>query len=326
MGSRTISIVIPTQNKLRSLVKTLASIEKIDPAGIEFEVIVVDDASDDETNRWLNNYRPGFPIQRLRNARKQGPAYARNRGYRQASGEILLFLDDDNVCDPRLIEAHMVHHSAGEDVVVVGRCLYHPDLRRNALTRWFDAQHMRHTSETCPPTRFATNNLSLSRSLFERVGLFDESFTCVGLEDVEMGMRLAQMPGCVVRYDPRALTYHYHDQSLRDYMRKAEAAGAQNLGILASKYPAQIRAGALGWLVSTPTDGWMEAAVRALLSLPGATLVLIPLAEMELGSMLNRALVKYLLASSMLRGYRRSLAASRPHTANSQDTRQDETK
>ncbi len=59
MRSRTLSIVIPTHNKCRSLMRTLASLERIDPADTEFEVIVVDDASNDETDRWLGSYRPG---------------------------------------------------------------------------------------------------------------------------------------------------------------------------------------------------------------------------------------------------------------------------
>lgn len=164
MRSRTISIVIPTHNKSRSLMRTLASLERIDAAGAEFEVIVVDDASNNDTDSWLANYRPGFPIQRLRNARKDGPASARNRGFRRASGETLLFLDDDMECGPTLVEAHMAHHGSGEHVAVVGRALYHPDLRRSALTRYFDAQHLRHASPLCPPTRFASNDLSLSRS------------------------------------------------------------------------------------------------------------------------------------------------------------------
>jgi glycosyltransferase involved in cell wall biosynthesis len=308
MRSRTVSIVIPTHNKCRSLIRTLASLERIDQAEAEFEVIVVDDASNDDTDSWLASYRPGFPLQRLRNAPKDGPASARNRGSRRASGEILLFLDDDMECDARLAEAHMAHHGSGEDVAVVGRALYHPDLKRSALTRYFDTQHMRHASTLCPPARFASNNLSLSRSLFERAGLFDESLICVGLEDVELGIRLTKIPGRVLRYEPRACAYHFHDQSLRDYTRKAEAAGAKNLVVLASKWPAELDKGALGWLVSRPTDGWVKIAVRALLSLPGVEHVLLPLAETAPGTLLNRILVKYLLASSMLRGYRRSLA------------------
>jgi glycosyltransferase involved in cell wall biosynthesis len=305
---KTISIVIPTQNKCHSLVRTLASLERIDPAGSRFDVIVVDDASTDETESWLARYRPVFPIRCVRNLRKQGPASARNRGSRLANGEILLFLDDDMDCEPGLVEAHMAHHQSAEDVAVVGRVFYHPDLRRSALTRYFDAQHRGHASPLCSPARFASNNLSLSRALFERVGHFDESFTCVGLEDVELGMRLAGIPGCMLRYEKRALAYHYHDQSLRDYVRKVDDAGAKNLPILAVKYPEELGTGALGWLVDGSTDSRTRMVVRALLSLPGLAHVLIPLAEIAPEGIANRVVVKYLLASSMLRGYRRSRA------------------
>ncbi len=306
--SRTVSIVIPTRNKCRSLMRTLASLERIDLTKAEFEVVVVDDASNDGTDSWLADYRPGFQLRRLRNDPQVGPASARNRGSRLANGEILLFLDDDMVCDAKLAEAHMAHHESGEGVAVVGRSLYHPELKRSALTHYFDAQHLRHGSPLCPPPRFASNNLSLSRSLFERAGQFDKSLSCVGLEDVELGIRLMQIPGCVLRYEPRAFAYHYHDQSLRDYTRKVETAGAKNLAILASKWPAELDKGALGWLVAKPSDGWPKIAVQTLLSVPGVNHLLLPLAETAPGTFLNRILVKYLLASSMLRGHQRSLA------------------
>lgn len=309
---KTISIVIPTQNKCRSLARTLASLERIDAAGGRFDVIVVDDASTDETEGWLARYRPQFPIRRVRNACKAGPARARNRGSALAEGDIVLFLDDDMECEPGLVDAHMAHHGSGEDVAVVGRVLYHSDLRRSALTRYFDAQHRGHASALCPPARFASNNLSLSRALFDRVGLFDDSFSCVGLEDVELGLRLARVPGCRLRYEKQALAYHYHDQSLRDYVRKVDEAGAKNLPILASKYPAELGTGALGWLVAGPTDSATRMAVRALLSVPGLARVLIPLAELAPEGRANRLVVKYLLASSMLRGYRRSRARFLP--------------
>lgn len=308
---KTISIVIPTQNKCRSLARTLASLERIGAASGKFDVIVVDDASTDDTDGWLARYRPVYPIRRVRNVCKAGPASARNRGFSLAQGDVLLFLDDDMECDPGLIDAHMAHHGAAEEVAVVGRVLYHPELRRSALTRYFDAQHRGHASPLCPPARFASNNLSLSRALLERVGRFDDSFTCVGLEDVELGMRLARVPGCKLRYEKRALAYHYHDQSLRDYVRKVDDAGAKNLPILASKYPAELGTGALGWLVAGSTDSGTRRVVRALLSVPGIARLLLPLAEIAPEGLANRIVVKYLLASSMLRGYRRSRAGSR---------------
>lgn len=310
MQSITVSIVIPTHNKCRSLMRTLASLERIRPAGTEFEVIVVDDASDDGTGLRLGSYRPSFPFKLILNDRNHGPAWARNRGAIQACGEILLFLDDDMECSADLLEAHMGHHRSRHDVAVVGRVLYHPEIRRSALTRYFDAQHMRHASPLCPPARLSTNNLSLPRSLFERVGRFDETFTCVGLEDVELGLRLGRVPKCSVRYEPRAWAWHYHEQSLRDYMQKAEDAGRQNLPILVSNYHAELASGALGWLVG-PAGSTAKTAVRAVLSIPGVAPVLVPLTEMAPGDRLNRIMVKYLLASSMLRGYGRARQAAR---------------
>jgi glycosyltransferase involved in cell wall biosynthesis len=310
MLSRRLSVVVPTHNKRRSLMKTLASLEQCDRAGRDIEVIVVDDASKDGTGTHLDGLQIGLPCKRLRNEQGLGPAASRNLGARQSAGELLLFLDDDMVCEPGLIRAHLVHHAFCADVAVVGRALYHPDLKRTALTRFFDAQHLRHSSPTCPPLRFSSNNVSLSRSLFERVGGFDESFACVGLEDIDLGMRLTQVPGCVIRYEPEACAYHFHDQSLRDYMRKIEEVGAHNLPLLAAKSNVDLGRSPLGWLLPQPGDDAVRRIVRAVLLIPGADALLVPLVERVPGRRINRAVIKYLFASSILRGFRRSQAAA----------------
>jgi glycosyltransferase involved in cell wall biosynthesis len=88
-----ISVVIPTRNRLPLLRHAIDSVAGQSVPG--WEVVVVDDASDDETWSWLErlNDRRVRPIRLDRHSER---SVARNRGLREARGEFVLFLDDDD--------------------------------------------------------------------------------------------------------------------------------------------------------------------------------------------------------------------------------------
>src|SRR5262249_31588358 len=87
------SVIIPTYNRAGRISHCLEAM-RTQESGCEFEIIVVDDGSTDETLRVLQR----FSEVRIISQSNAGPAAARNRGVREASGEIVLFTDDD--CEP----------------------------------------------------------------------------------------------------------------------------------------------------------------------------------------------------------------------------------
>ncbi len=106
-----ISVVIPTHNRWHLLQRTLAG--ALAQEGVEVEVIVVDDGSEDETPRRLAELRDPRLIV-VRNEQAQGVARARNRGLEQASGRWIAFLDDDDLWSPRKLRAQL--DAPGADV------------------------------------------------------------------------------------------------------------------------------------------------------------------------------------------------------------------
>ena len=101
------SIVIPTYNKLAHLKATLESMEALDHARESFEIVVVDDGSDDGTAPFLSGARFNFGLRVLRHEKNRGRAAARNSGIRQARGRVVVFLDDDMDVTPGLLTAHL---------------------------------------------------------------------------------------------------------------------------------------------------------------------------------------------------------------------------
>ncbi len=87
-----VSVIIPTYNRAATVLGAVQS--ALDQTYPSIEVIVVDDGSTDDTAERLSTFLPRIKLLRQKNA---GPSAARNNGARHASGEILAFLDSDDV-------------------------------------------------------------------------------------------------------------------------------------------------------------------------------------------------------------------------------------
>jgi hypothetical protein len=88
-----VTVVIPTRNRLHLLREAIESVERQSLS--DWELVVVDDASEDDTPKWLEGQRDPR-IRPVRLDRHSERSAARNRGLREARGETVLFLDDDD--------------------------------------------------------------------------------------------------------------------------------------------------------------------------------------------------------------------------------------
>jgi len=95
------SIVIPTWQRADMLREHLRALES--QSSRDFEVVIVCDGEDAATRVVAESSQTNFPIQWLFHRENQGLAAARNTGASAASGEFLLFLDDDVTPDPNLL-------------------------------------------------------------------------------------------------------------------------------------------------------------------------------------------------------------------------------
>jgi GT2 family glycosyltransferase len=216
----TVSVIVPTFNRRASLERLLEGLARQTYPVEAIEVVVVDDGSTDGTREWLDAAR--FPY-RLRpfSQNHGGPAEARNRGVAEATGELLVFLDDDVLPDARVIESHVTSHR-DRDTVVIGPMLPPTDWSRPAWIRWeedklvavYDA--MASGRWPCTPRQFFTANASLPRDRFRQSGGFDTRFRRA--EDVELGYRLSDA-GMRFVFEPIARVWHYPVRSFASWQR-----------------------------------------------------------------------------------------------------------
>jgi glycosyltransferase involved in cell wall biosynthesis len=135
------------------------------------EVVVVDDASTDDTARIAERY----PVKLIRHDTSGGAAVARNRGAREASGEILFFTDHDCLIQPGAVDRAVDALRREGDVIVGGTYTLVPyDSQRFSAS--FQSLHV-HYFETKhrEPDYVAAHALAVSRELFLRVGGFEEA-------------------------------------------------------------------------------------------------------------------------------------------------------
>jgi glycosyltransferase involved in cell wall biosynthesis len=228
----TVSVVVPTYNRLARLRRVLAALDAQTYPCERFEVIVVSDGSTDGTDDHLAMASSRFELVSISQA-NQGPAVARNRGVESARGAIVLFVDDDVVATPRLIEEHVQSHDAHiGDSVVIGPMITPPGFAMRPWVAWEQSmlykQYDAMNAGVYAPTfrQFYTGNASLPRHRFLDAGGFDARFRRA--EDVELAYRLDRA-GVKWVWNPDAVGHHYADRPFESWLRTARDYGTNDV-------------------------------------------------------------------------------------------------
>ena len=208
MASEIISVIVPTYNKAAVLTQTLRGLSQQQGLDVEWEIIIVDDGSTDNTATVLWDNAGSVNFQLLTQVNR-GAGAARNLGAARARGSILLFLDADIVPSPTLVAVHVREQmSRPAEKLVQGRVRQWQAARRPISYDVFAGSFDFGPEERQLPFRCGiTQNLSIRRDRFARLSGFDE--TLRRGEDIEFAYR-ASKAGLQLRYQPQALAYHNH--------------------------------------------------------------------------------------------------------------------
>lgn len=238
-----ISLIIPTHNKLALLRRTLASLERQTIPFAGFEVVVIDDGCTDETPAYLAGYTGPLKLRGVRNPANRGRAAARNAGLRVAGGELVVFLDDDMEVVPEFLAAHRAFHAGAAETggarVGIGNVVNAPEVTDSPIVRYMSTRGAQKIQGrgALPWKYFSTNNASVRRVDLDRVGLFDEEFVTYGFEDLELGYRLHASGGLPLGFVDGARSLHIHYHHLEDVLNKKFLSGRSSLAILFRKHP-----------------------------------------------------------------------------------------
>ncbi|MCC6141056.1 MAG: glycosyltransferase [Nitrospira sp.] len=217
----TCSIVIPVWNKLELTRQCLIA---LGPATeeVSFELIVVDNHSTDGTPAFLASL--GGDVRIISNDDNLGFAKACNQGASVASGEYLVFLNNDTIPLKGWLSALVEEVKANPDVAVVGSKLLYQNgtvqhagvaIDRHNLTPYhiyngFAADHPA-VNKRRELNAVTAACLLIRRSVFAELGGFDEGFRN-GFEDIDLCLKVREKRGRIV-YQPRSVLYHLESQT-----------------------------------------------------------------------------------------------------------------
>lgn len=221
----TISIIIPTHNRGRSLARTVQSALLLDYPAELFEVVVVDNASTDDTEarvRELQARQTGGPELHYVAEKRLGLHYARHAGFHRAKGELLLFTDDDATFSAGWLTAYAEAFATHPDLEAAGGpvrpCWEQPPPRW--LVEFIGDQPMfPYLSLMEPHEEFRMGadcyffgvNMAVRRRVFAWTGFHPELVGTQTIGDGEAGLMadIVRAHGWKIGYVPGALVYHH---------------------------------------------------------------------------------------------------------------------
>jgi glycosyltransferase involved in cell wall biosynthesis len=205
-----ISVIIPACNSGKTLTKALGSIYKNNFQ--DFEVIIVDDGSIDNTKEVVKN----FPITYIALERNRGSAFARNKGVSLAKGDIFLFIDADVEIKEDLLCYIDEQFKRFEWDAISGVFSKEPKIKNIFLL--FQSTLSNHNFSKTDFT-FSGHLAAIRKTVFNRLNGFDERIKGATVEDFELSQRLIAS-GYKCKTDIKMAAYHNNNFTLRSLLRR----------------------------------------------------------------------------------------------------------
>lgn len=232
-----VSFIICTYNRASYLEDTLSSLLEFSNADFDYELVVIDNNSDDHSAQVVKGYREvalnrGTELHYFKET-KQGLSHARNRGIREANAGCLVFFDDDIRATKSLIPTWCTFFDQNPKALAAGGKIHvqfdapRPEWMSHFLLPLLGHHDLGDKAKTYPPGKYPFGgNMGFRKSIFEKTGLFNTELGRKGselnaAEEKELFQRIRDL-SIPIHYLPDAFLYHRVDSSrLRTgYIRK----------------------------------------------------------------------------------------------------------
>jgi glycosyltransferase involved in cell wall biosynthesis len=213
------TIQLCTYNRSALLERVLDACFEQTIAADAYEVVLVNDGSTDDTAAVIERARTRATCAFVAiDQPNSGLAKGRNTGIARASGEHIIFIDDDVLPLPTFVAEHMRSHDAHPNDIVRGGAINVESFDELPVPLW--------TIKDYSGNFFWTTNVSVPLATIREIGGFNESFSEYGWEDIDVGLRL-RLRGVKATFNPKALVYHWKPRprsgNVEKMVRQAQA-------------------------------------------------------------------------------------------------------
>ncbi len=228
MENLSASIVIPAYNAEKTIDLCLESLTRQQGLNTSLEILIVDDGSTDTTVQHIEKFQQkklpnNISIRFFLQKTNQGPAMARNRGAKEALGDVILFTDSDCEVEIDWVKQMLAPFSSKEVSGVKGAYkTRQPELIAKLSQAEFDSRYQLLAKQEKIDVLF-TYAAAIKKSVFWQVGGFDTSFPKADNEDTDLSYKIAK--NHTIIFNPKAIVYHQHPASLKEYLKKKFSRG-----------------------------------------------------------------------------------------------------
>lgn len=230
------SVIIPVFNQKKSIRIVLESLKYQTISKDEYEIIVVDDCSNENIEEEVTRYSNDHDIKYIRHLQNKGVSAVRNTGACKAKNDVLIFSDGDRVLSKNFVSEHIKCH-LNNNSIVVGEIVelfadishVEPDVfihelftnKYRRLMRYYNYTECvfnifndaGETESNLPWIAFVAGNSSIRKIKYDELNGYDEKFTAWGMENLEFGYR-ALRNGLKYIFAKKAVSIHiYHTNS-----------------------------------------------------------------------------------------------------------------
>jgi glycosyltransferase involved in cell wall biosynthesis len=234
-----ISIIIPTFNRSNYLLKILEKL-KINLLNFKnFEIIVCDSYSKDNTIVKINNFKNNnlfLPIRYL-NIKKNIHSLKRNIGIKSARGKYIIFLDDDCFPEKFFVKNFYNLLTRNSNNIYCGTVKYPQQQLKKNFVKYRQSRHfiMKNTfvnkNDFLPASQIVTMNMAFKKKIFIKNNFFfNENFNRYGFEDYELAFRLVNNKFKIIKSNP--VIYHIDKRSFSMYLEKIKFLGFEGMNYL----------------------------------------------------------------------------------------------
>jgi glycosyltransferase involved in cell wall biosynthesis len=183
MAQIEISVVIPTYKRAALLQKCLQALAKQTLAKPQYEIIVVSDGPDTESEQVVKELlsESSAHLQFLSLTHKKGPAAARNLGWQTASGNLIAFTDDDCLPDSNWLQAILSAYNNQSNTAFTGKVIVPVSKKPTDFEL---------NTKGLETGEFVTANCVLTKAALQLISGFDEAFTQAWREDSDIHFKL----------------------------------------------------------------------------------------------------------------------------------------